>query len=231
MRTLPCLAKVDSDLMIHINFVRKEKSTKRPRTSGITKVSDARWCFINDQLNLAEVRSAEILLSGMLGNLGYSFPINVDEGKIDGEAVLTFGAGGKMVNRHTGEPSNRRIGALIGLEALPAGKRQFRIELERRKQALGRRFSNEERIELLQILPEAYSETVLRVVVCENPYAAWRLPADIFVGPYDERWGLVEDGSAITRLYAGNKLEALLDEEHELELDRSPLLRKGFCGE
>lgn len=183
----------------------------------------------NDQLNLANVNSWEILLSAMLGNLGYRFPINTEQGKIDGEPALSFGAGGRMVNSRTGKIQNTRIGAIIGLELLPVGKRISRIKFERRRRALGRRFTKEEQLELLKISDESYLETALRVVVCENPYAAWRLPSDLFTGPYDERWGHIKEESVITRLYIGEKLEALLTDEHELQLDRSPLFRSNRC--
>jgi hypothetical protein len=39
-------------------------------------------------------------------------------------------------------------------------------------------------------------ESVTRAVVVENPFAAKRLSAGIFEGPFDERWVRGEDGVA-----------------------------------
>jgi hypothetical protein len=90
---------------------------------------------------------------------------------------------------------------------------------------------------------------VLRVLVYENPFANKRLPEDVFTGPYDVRWGPVDDrrinrlyiGSElaidvrwgpvddrrINRLYIGSELAMLEGTEHEMGLSLGgPLLQK-----
>jgi hypothetical protein len=60
-------------------------------------------------------------------------------------------------------------------------------------------------------------------LVYENPYAKRRLPANIFAGPFDVRWGPVDGQPYIDRLYVGSELAKLETVEHELELDLGPL--------
>ena len=52
-----------------------------------------------------------------------------------------------------------------------------------------------------------------------NPYAAVKLPKDIFTGPFDERWGPVPGQPCIKRIDAGAELVALEEAEHQFELD------------
>ncbi len=54
------------------------------------------------------------------------------------------------------------------------------------------------------------NETALRVVVHENPYARMPLHRELFIGPYDERYGPQDEH--ISWVFAGDgitKLEAL----------------------
>jgi hypothetical protein len=44
--------------------------------------------------------------------------------------------------------------------------------------------------------------TELRVIVHENPYARMKWPQDLFRGPWDEHYGIGEEGY-IRRVYAG----------------------------
>jgi len=51
---------------------------------------------------------------------------------------------------------------------------------------------------------------VPRLVVVENPFARMALPADLFNGPFDERWRWIEEQNGkIERIFAGNKLKEL----------------------
>ena len=56
------------------------------------------------------------------------------------------------------------------------------------------------------VVAERYYEVSskpVRCVVHENPYARMPLPQDLFIGPYDERYGADREGQ-IVRLYAGD---------------------------
>jgi hypothetical protein len=64
---------------------------------------------------------------------------------------------------------------------------------------------------------------VLRAIVYDNPYAKKPLPSDIFVGPFDERWG--PSSESIGQTFIGAQLEALKAREHVLELDISPFMK------
>lgn len=53
-----------------------------------------------------------------------------------------------------------------------------------------------------------------RVVVYENPHANIHLPRDIFNGPYDERWGKVEEGG-IGKVFEGKLIRETLQQNFE----------------
>jgi hypothetical protein len=161
----------------------------------------------------------------MLGNVSWRIPIDFEKGVEIGPPSTFFSDGGKMIHPHTKGPRNTTISAVIALEKLALGQREFRVALARKEREEDRRFSWEEVFEFLQSQGEAYQRTSLRVIVYENPYAKRRLPANLFVGPFDVRWGPVEGQPYIDRLYVGSGLAKLEAEEHELELDLGPLQR------
>lgn len=100
--------------------------------------------------------------------------------------------------------------------------RESRVALAKKEQGENRRFSWEEFFEFLASQGDSPGRKVLRALVYENPYAAKRLPEDIFAGPYDVRWGPVDD-RRINKLYIGSELAKLEGEEHELGLTSGPL--------
>jgi hypothetical protein len=59
--------------------------------------------------------------------------------------------------------------------------------------------------------------------VYENPHAANPLPADIFTGPFDERWGPVEN--RIDLKVVGPRMEDLQKREREVDLPFGPYKR------
>jgi hypothetical protein len=113
---------------------------------------------------------------------------------------------------------NRTISAVLVLEDLEVGQRRFGVEV-RRTEKEGKKLSLVEAFEMFEKAKgteKDYELKELRVVVYENPYARRRLPAEMFRGPYDKRYG-VADGCA-TLLFAGErildleKLEAMFPE-------------------
>ena len=93
------------------------------------------------------------------------------------------------------------------MERLPVGKRRFHVERRRTERERGRDLTSEEFLEIVQRAQGTERDlelSQLRAVVCENPYAAKRLPDEMFRGAYDERYGPA-DGN-ITRLFAGEKI-------------------------
>jgi len=177
----------------------------------------------NRNLNLVDISTPFIVLGAMLGNLSYQIPIDLERGVVNGPERQFFSDGGKLVNPRTKTPENTRISAVIALEKLAVGKKEFHIRLAAHEQAENRRLSWEETLEWLRSESEAYQRTALRALVYENPYASRRLPVEIFTGPYDVRWGPAADQPYITRLYAGPEIQKLEAAEHELELDLGPL--------
>lgn len=99
----------------------------------------------------------------------------------------------------------------------------FGVTLARKEREEDRCLSWEEFFEFPQSRGDAYRRTALRVLVYENPYAKRRLPANIFAGPFDVRWGPLDGLPYINRLYVGLELAKLEAAEHELELDVGPL--------
>ncbi len=177
----------------------------------------------NRNLNLIDISTPFIVLGAMLGNVSYRVPIDFERGVVNGPHSQVFSEGGKLINPRTKNPTNTRISAVIALEKLAVGEKEFHIALARKERAEDRRLSWEETFEFQRSEKEAYQRTALRALVYENPYAAKRLPDDIFMGPYDARWGPEPNEPRITRLYAGAELEKLEAAEKELELDLGPV--------
>jgi excisionase family DNA binding protein len=177
----------------------------------------------NRNINLVDVCTPSNVLGAMLGNISWRIPMDFEKGIETGPPSTFFSDGGKLIHPHTKAPRNTTISAVIALEKLAVGQREFRVTLARKEQEEDRRLSWEEFFEFLQSQGEAYRRTTLRVLVYENPYAKRRLPANIFAGPLDVRWGPVDGQPYIDRLYVGSELAKLEAVEHELELDLGPL--------
>jgi excisionase family DNA binding protein len=177
----------------------------------------------NRNLNLVDISTPFIVLGAMLGNLSHRVPMDFERGAVNGRPREFFSEGGKLIDPRTKTPTNTRISAVIALEKLAVGKREIQIALAKKERGEDRRLSWEETFEWLRSEEEAYQRTALRALVYENPFAAKRLPNDIFTGPYDARWGPEPDKPYIRRLYAGAELEKLEAAERELELDLGPL--------
>ncbi|HME01301.1 MAG TPA: hypothetical protein VKM93_28810 [Terriglobia bacterium] len=98
------------------------------------------------------------------------------------------------------EPENRRISAILTLRHYPAGKRRYSrwwkgIRAQIKAGAIDR-----------DAVPEPdfdFGELGLGVVVWDNAYADVPLPLDIFRGPFDERWSVVDNDQRLTFRGAG----------------------------
>src|SRR5258706_11414363 len=77
--------------------------------------------------------------------------------------------------------------------------------------------------DLLQENREKINRHVLRTMVYENPYAVVPLPRDLFNGPYDERWGPIENQALIGRIFTGPDLLKLEQSERQFNLHLGPL--------
>lgn len=161
----------------------------------------------------------QYIYSAMLGNLGFSVPIDVPglPEPEDKEIRKIFMAGGKMHRERQGvpiAPQNQTISAIMVLQQFPIGERRFRAEVRRREQECGAKLELEQYYELIdqaQGTDRDLSLRQLRVVVHENPYARMPLPGELFRGPYDERYGGLD--GRIQLLYQGDEIARLPETE------------------
>lgn len=177
--------------------------------------------LFNERANLIDLSQADFVLGAMLGNIGYSIPIDIEKGGRAGPATQIFGEQGKMLNPYTHEPQNTTINAVITLERLQVGQREQRIRFTKEEMQEARPLSWEESFERRKSIPSD-GDSVLRTIVYENPHAANPLPTDIFRGPFDVRWGFADGRIAPT---VGDKLADLEKREQELDLHLGPLQR------
>lgn len=187
---------------------------------------DGECCSIvlyNDTINLADIYTPEIVLGAMLGNIGIRVPVEFSTGQQTAPATTVFTEGGKLIHPHIRVPQNTTVSAVLALERLAVGQREFRIRVGQKETAENCHLSWDQFHELFQRDRSANSRTVLRMIVYENPYAANPLPREIFTGPFDERWGPVPASGYIKRIYAGPELIMLEDAERALELDAGPI--------
>jgi hypothetical protein len=153
--------------------------------------------LFNEQANLARVTTPMFVTGAMLGNLGYRVPLNCSPR--DGASLIRseFMAGGKMIHPHLKTPQNTTISAIIALERFRVGQKEFQILVAQKEFEEQRSLPVEEFMEHLELNHDAYERRVLRTIVYDNPYARKPLPSDIFVGPFDERWG--PSGGSVTQ--------------------------------
>jgi len=161
--------------------------------------------------------SWQMVYGAMLGNVGFSFPVNRVTGIGDlSQARNVFSTGGKMV-RYSGlqpvGPQNQTISAILVLDLLPVGSIRFHAYIEQLEQERKEEVGVEEFTKLIENLRGTERDTTLmqiRGVVHENPYARYKFPDELFRGPYDERYGRKD--TAIHRLYAGAGIHGLKPE-------------------
>jgi excisionase family DNA binding protein len=179
--------------------------------------------LFNEQANLIDIATPMFVLGAMLGNLGFRVPINFSPHESVSPVPSEFMAGGKMIHPHLKTPQNTTISAIIALERFPVGQKEFRIQVAQKELEEQRSLPVQEFMELLELNRVAHERRVLRATVYDNPYANRPLPSDIFIGPFDERWGPFGESIALT--FIGPQLETLKAREHTLELDVSPFVK------
>jgi hypothetical protein len=80
--------------------------------------------------------------------------------------------------------------------------------LQEQESKRGQKLTFEESIKALESLhgtDKDVSRTELRVIVHENRYARMKWPKDLFIGPWDQHYGIIE-GGYIRRTYAGQSI-------------------------
>lgn len=159
-----------------------------------------------------------IVQGAMLGDFGLRFAVDTKSGIALGEPTWTYLKRGKMVDYKRMQPQNTTISSLVVLELFPVGQRIVAIETARREKEIGRALQVEEFFDFIGSLRTKgldIRHKVLRAVVHENPYARIPLPREIFVGPYDERFG--PEGDHLTRVFVGAETRLLEAEEAALK--------------
>ena len=177
--------------------------------------------LFNERANLVDIHTPRIILGAMLGAVAFRVPVNLQTRKETGPVTSVFTDGGMLIHPHIRKPQNTTISAVIGLAKFPVGQKEFRIKTEKIEIEEQRCLSWEEHSNLMEADRAAYDRLVLKAIVFENPHARKPLPRDIFVGPFDERWGL--SGDYIAPVHTGSELAKLRQMEHELDLDLGPL--------
>jgi len=170
---------------------------------------------------LVDLQTPWIVQSAMLGNLAFQYDFDREKGMLVGEGRRVFSEGGMMIDYDRMEPENTTISAIVTLGRVPVGQRRLSIEIKRIEKELGRSLTFDEHWEFIHSEPSSQWISVrkkfdlrtkmLRVIVHENPFARKSLTRELFRGPYDARFGL--DGERMTRLYAGEKMRKLEQEE------------------
>ena len=175
----------------------------------------------NGSINLVHICTPQLVLGAMLGNVGIRIPMGLQTGIPTGPAATVFTQGGKLIHPYYKSPQNTTISAVIALERLAVGQREFQVGVAQTEVHEQRRLSYQEFLDLLRRDRAAHDRSVLRTIVYENPYAATPMTRDVFKGPFDERWGSGDD--SIGRIHVGHELARLEAQEHALELDLGPL--------
>lgn len=150
------------------------------------------------------------VFGAMLGDIAFEIPFDRARGTLrDDETRSVFTKHGRMIQyAKGGQPEkavNTTINAIIVVEHYPVGQRRFGKYYDDFKSTADRDLSAENcwrEIENARGSERDVSLRVVRVVVNENPFARIPLPRDLFVGPYDERYGADNKGT-IVRLHAG----------------------------
>jgi hypothetical protein len=173
-----------------------------------------------------DLESPGIVMGAMLGDLTIRIPMDRNTGFQAGEMTTGFGARGRMINYASLTPQNTTISALVGLNFLPLGQRKFQIATAKEEKKIGREISEQDFFAWLEEYKNRgndLGEQILRAIVFENPYASHPLRRNIFVGPFDERFG-PQDGY-IKRVFVGDQLSAIQMEEEEYGLNLGPFAK------
>lgn len=161
------------------------------------------------------------IYGAMLGNIGFSMPFDAETATCDSEFVSNmFTTGGKMIQYRGGQAINSQnttISAICVVKYINESSRLFNSKLKRK---VGHGATIENIMKATFELLETSNDTPLihtAIQVYENPYAVAPLDKFFGKGVWDERFGVLEDGS-IGRLFVGSSLAALESEEKEAEI-------------
>ena len=133
------------------------------------------------------------MLGAMYGDFGLSIPLETEKcSAVDDTSRETFLHNGKMFRLESSQPQNTTISALITLRNLQVGR--IRHELLRD-------FARDEEIDLEEMQPS--------VIVWENAFARIPFPRTLFTGPYDQHWGVHDNG--VNRVFVGTKIKTIQD--------------------
>jgi hypothetical protein len=135
------------------------------------------------------------ILGSMFGDLGVQFPVGSSAPANVPHRQVYLG-GGRMRNPKSRGPQNTTISAVVSLIYYNVHQQLLLIRLHRQASELGRSLTPDELMELVASVPVRGPQSVLRVTVYENPDARIPLNPGLFRGPFDERWGLVDNHMA-----------------------------------
>jgi hypothetical protein len=162
-----------------------------------------------------------IIFGAMLGNPGFTLSLNTETGRAD-HTTLKSGflpRGGEMVRKYdplTPSKSLRNISAVVALEPYrvpnPAFAQAREEEIRRLTDKFSRHLSDDERAGIIGTLffdygMKASLGDTWGLTVCTNPFANIPLPDDLFAGPYDTCWSIVD--GVMTRVFAGEQRVAV----------------------
>lgn len=152
----------------------------------------------------------QMVMGAMLGNVGFSFPVDTRTGQGDISKLERVTLGGGKMHRHQGETpiaaQNTTISALTVVERYRIGYKRFQLFIHEKEQELGRELTVEEYLDLAERSAGSERDLSLnriRVRVHENPYALVPLDRRLFTGPFDERYGEIENTGRWGRVYVG----------------------------
>ena len=150
--------------------------------------------------------SWQIVMGAMLGDLG--LPSSADKiSRIDGPKPEEAAPGQGEIRQHSAvAPENTIISAIIVVERYAIGEKRFRLFVHDREQELGRELDVEEYSQAVEQSAGTERDLSLnrvRVRVHENPYARMPLDRRLFLGPFDERYGRLEDQNPVGQIYIG----------------------------
>jgi len=151
-----------------------------------------------------------LIFGAMLGNLGFQIPVGFlsgedqpsENGFPEEPIEQVFRAGGKMINYQREAAQNTTISSIIVICTYPLRQRRMQMALDNSERESGKPIPDEDAwTATTETAPVTNADRVVRAIVHENPYARIPLSRDLFVGPFDERWGA--EGEFIKRLYVG----------------------------
>ena len=164
----------------------------------------------------------EFVFGAMLGDPGFTFPIlNADHSDDfeEGPSIFLPTRNARMVTWDRRTYKNTTIAAIIVLERVRLRNAVFERLLEQAvcKEELdrGRPLSPREPAVIAWKLTQEWHDgergplhqEAPRVRICENPGATLPFPRDVFCGPYDERWAIVDE--YLAPVYAGVRVREI----------------------